>query len=263
MRLKDKVAVITGAGSGIGKAMALLFAAEGAKVVCADRSGQQDEVAASLGANAVAVHADVSSSKDVQNMIATAEKKFGRLDVLCNNAGFGGGLAPLHEQTEELYDNVHNVNMKGVFLGMKYGIISMLKTGGGSIVNTASAAGMVGWMGHSVYGAAKAGVLQLTKCAALDYAEKNIRCNCVCPGYTWTGLVPMSKTMPEPPPGATVPVIPMKRWGRAQDLANAALFLASDEASYVTGVAIPVDGGYTAGRAELIANASDLPKENR
>lgn len=259
MRLKDKVVVITGAGSGMGKSMAQIFVAEGAKVVCADRSGAQDEVAAALGKAAVAVHADVSVTKDVQNMIAAAETNFGRLDVLCNNAGFGGGLAPLHEQSEELYDNVHAVNLKGVFLGIKYGVASMLKTGGGSIINTASAAGIVGWMGHSVYGAAKAGVLQMTKCAALDYAEKNIRVNAICPGYTWTGLVPTSKTIPEPPEGATVPVVPMKRWGKASDIAYAALFLASDESAYVTGVSLPVDGGYCAGRAEFIANASDIP----
>lgn len=261
MRLQGKVAVITGAGSGMGRAMAEVFVAEGAKVVCADISGQQNEVAAALGDKAVGVHADVSKTEDVQSMIAAAEKSFGRLDVLCNNAGFGGGLKALHEQTEDLYDTVHAVNLKGVFLGMKYGIPLMLKSGGGSIINTASAAGVVGWMGHSVYAAAKAGVLQMTKCAALDYAEQNIRVNAICPGYTWTGLVPASKTMPEPPPGAQVPVVPMKRWGRASDIANAALFLASDESAYVTGVTLPVDGGYCAGRAELIANASDLSPE--
>jgi NAD(P)-dependent dehydrogenase (short-subunit alcohol dehydrogenase family) len=258
MRLKDKVIVITGAGSGMGKSMAQLFAAEGAKVVCADLSGKQDEVAAALGKAAIAVHADVSKSKDVQNMIAAAEKTFGRLDVLCNNAGFGGGLAPLHEQSEELYDNVHAVNLKGVFLGMKYGIMSMLKTGGGAIVNTASAAGLMGWMGHSVYGAAKAGVLQMTKCAALDYATQNIRVNAVCPGYTWTGLVPASATMPEPPADVPLPVVPMRKWGLASDIAYAALYLASDEAQYVTGIAIPVDGGYVAGRHEMVRSASDL-----
>src|SRR5262245_45409901 len=119
MRFKDKVAVVTGAGSGMGKAMVERFVAEGAKVVCADRSGKQDDVAASLGANAIGVHADVSISADVQNMIATAEKKFGRLDILCNNAGFGGPIMPLAEQSEETWDTVQAVNLKGVFLGMK------------------------------------------------------------------------------------------------------------------------------------------------
>lgn len=245
MRLKDKVAVITGAGSGMGKSMAEMFSAEGARVVCADISGKQDDVAAALKDRAVAVQADVSSSADVQRMIAAAEQAFGKLDILCNNAGFGGPIKPLAEQSEETWDAIHAVNIRGVFLGMKYGILSMLKTGGGAIVNTASSVALAGWKGHSVYSAAKAGVIQMTKVAALDYAEQNIRANCVCPGVTWTGLVPQAETMPEPPKGAPVPPgTPMNRWGLASEIAAAALFLASDEASNVTGVALPVDGGY-------------------
>ena len=244
-RLEGKVAVITGAGSGIGKSMAEIFVREGAKVVCADRSGKEADVAASLGKSAVAVHVDVGVSEQVQHMIATAEKTFGRLDVLCNNAGFGGPMMPLHEQTEENFDTVHAVNLKGVFYGMKYGIISMLRTGGGSIVNTASAVGLVGWKHHSIYGAAKGGVIQMTKCAALDYAERKIRANCICPGYTWTGLVKQSQVHPVPPPDTpSPPGVPMGRWGLSSELANAALFLASDESSLITGVALPVDGGY-------------------
>lgn len=247
-RLAGKVAVITGAGSGMGKEMALLFAREGAKVVCADRSGMQEQIAAIIGDAAVAVHADVSVSTDIQNMIKTAEDRFGRLDVLCNNAGFGGKMMPLHEQTEEAYDSVHAVNLKGVFLGMKYGIASMLRTGGGSIVNTASATGLVGWKDHSVYAAAKAGVLQLTKCAALDYAQNGIRVNAICPGMVWTGLVKASEQHAVPPPGTKPPFnVPMGRWGLAAEQAAAALFLASDESSYITGVALPVDGGYVIG----------------
>jgi NAD(P)-dependent dehydrogenase (short-subunit alcohol dehydrogenase family) len=248
MRLASKVVVITGAGSGMGKAMAELFVREGARVVCADRSGREAEVATSLGAAAVAVHVDVSDSSDVQRMIDTAVERWGRLDVLCNNAGFGGPMKPLHEQSEETYDNVHAVNLKGVFLGMKYGIIAMLRTGGGSIVNTASAVGLVGWKHHSVYGAAKGGVIQLTRCAALDYAEQNIRVNAVCPGTTWTGLVKASAINPTPPADARPPgPVPMNRWGLASELAAAALFFASDESAYVTGTALPVDGGYVAG----------------
>ena len=247
-RLEGKVAVITGAGSGIGKSMAEMFVREGAKVVCADRSGKEGEVAASIGSAAVGVHVDISDSAQVQHMIQTAEKTFGRLDILCNNAGFGGPMMPLHEQTDENFDNVQAVNLKGVFYGMKYGIISMLRTGGGSIVNTASAVGLVGWKHHSIYGAAKAGVIQMTKCAALDYADRNIRANCVCPGYTWTGLVKQSAVHPVPPPDTpSPPGVPMGRWGLASELAAAALFLASDEASLITGVALPVDGGYVTG----------------
>lgn len=246
-RLEDRVAVITGAGSGMGRAMAELFASEGARVVCADISGRQDEVAAAIGASARGVHANVAEEADVRRMIETAQTEFGRLSILVNNAGFGGGLMPLHEQTTENWDRIHSVNLRGVFFGMKYGVIAMLEAGG-AIVNVASAAGLVGWKGHSVYGAAKAGVIQMSKAAALDYAERGIRINAVCPGSTWTGLVPQSEQHPTPPPGAFVlPGTPMNRWGLSNEIAAAALFLASEEASYITGAALPVDGGYAIG----------------
>jgi NAD(P)-dependent dehydrogenase (short-subunit alcohol dehydrogenase family) len=263
-RLAGKVAVITGAGSGMGRAMAELFSAEGAKLVLADISGKQDEVAAGLGGDAVGVHCDVSNESDVQNMIATAEQKFGKLDILCNNAGFGGPMAPLHEQTTELWDRVHATNIKGAFLGMKHGIISMLKTGGGAIVNTTSASGVVGWKHHSIYGSAKAGVNQLTKTAALDYSDKNIRINAIAPGTMWTGLVEASQQFAEPP--AEYPVlagIPMGRWGLAKDIANAALYLASDEAAYVTGVILPVDGGYCIGFSGMGAERPGIVSVNK
>lgn len=255
MRLANKVAVITGAGSGMGKSMAGLFAAQGAKVVCADISGKQMEVADAIGPSAVGVHADVANEADVEAMITAAEKSFGKLDILVNNAGFGGGLMPLHEQTTENWDRVHSVNLRGVFFGMKHGVISMLKTGGGAIVNIASAAGYVGWKGHSIYGAAKAGVNQLTKSAALDYAKKNIRVNAILPGTFWTGLVKQSEEHAVPPPDMfRLPGIPMDRWGLPHEIANAALFLASDEASYITGVLLPVDGGYCVGYSGMAAD---------
>lgn len=247
-RLNNKIAVITGAGSGMGRAMAQMFAAEGARVVCADISGNQDEVAAQIGNGAIAVHADVADETQVQAMIAAAEDRFGRLDILVNNAGFGGGMMPLHEQTTENWDRVHSVNLRGVFFCMKYGVIAMMKSGGGAIVNIASASGVVGWKHHSIYGAAKAGVNQLTKTAALDYADHKIRVNAIEPGTIWTGLVELSKTNPEPPAGIfRLPGIPMDRWGLASEIASAALFLASDEASYITGTLLPVDGGYCVG----------------
>ena len=246
-RLDGKVAVITGAGSGIGRASALLFAEEGARVVCVDRTGAEERIAADIGAAAVPVRADVAVSADVQRMVATAEERFGKLDVLFNNAGFGGPRLRITEQTEETFDEVMAVNLKAVFLGMKYGIAALLRTGGGSVINTASAAALIGWRKHSVYGAAKAGVVQLTKATALDFADKGVRVNAICPGMTWTGLAGASEEHPVPPPDAVVPPQPMKRWGLPSELAAAALFLASDESSFVTGAALAVDGGYTCG----------------
>jgi NAD(P)-dependent dehydrogenase (short-subunit alcohol dehydrogenase family) len=143
---------------------------------------------------------------------------------------------------------VHSVNLKGVFHCMKYGIISMRGTGGGSIVNISSATAVVGYKHHGVYGAAKAGVNQLTRTAALDYADDDIRVNAVCPGTIWTGLVEQSQHHPKPPPGTRrLPGIPMDRWGLAEEIASTVLFLASDEASYITGALVPVDGGYSVG----------------
>jgi NAD(P)-dependent dehydrogenase (short-subunit alcohol dehydrogenase family) len=247
-RLQDKVCVITGGGSGMGRAMAHRFTQEGAQVILADITGKQDDVAADIGSAAVGVHCDVANEEQVKALVKLAEDKFGKLDVLCNNAGFGGGMAPLHKQSADHWDRIHSVNIRGVFLGMKYGIESMLKSGGGAIVNIGSASGVIGWKHHSVYGAAKAGVHQLTKIAALDYSDKNIRVNAIAPGTMWTGLVAGSANSETPPDNYPVLAgIPMNRWGTAMDIANAALYLASDEAAFVTGVILPVDGGYCIG----------------
>jgi NAD(P)-dependent dehydrogenase (short-subunit alcohol dehydrogenase family) len=233
----------------MGRASAVLFAEEGAKVVCTDRSGEEEETAQLIGDAATALHVDVSVEADIQRMIATAEEQFGKLDVLFNNAGFGGPMMPLHEQTLQNWEMVHDTNLKAVFFGMKYGVQAMLRNGSGSIVNTASAAGLVGFKGHSIYGAAKAGVIQLTKAAAMDYAKQNIRVNAICPGMFWTGLVKLARdtgTVGQEPPSDAIPPpfnVPMARWGLASEVATAALFLASDESSFITGVALPVDGG--------------------
>ena len=244
-RLDGKVAVITGAGSGIGRASAVLFAHEGAKVVCADCTGEEEKAAAEIGDAAIPIRVDVARSEDVERMIALAEDQFGRLDVIFNNAGIAGTKGPVTDQTEETFDQVVAVNLKGVFLGMRFGIAAMLRHGGGSVINTSSAAGLVGWKGNAIYGATKAGVIQMTKATALDFAGQGIRVNAICPGMTWTGLVAGSREHALPPEGATPPLsVPMYRWGLASELAAAALFLSSDESSFITGVAFPVDGGY-------------------
>jgi NAD(P)-dependent dehydrogenase (short-subunit alcohol dehydrogenase family) len=245
-RLKGKVAVVTGAGSGIGKATAERFAAEGAKVVVADVSGRQEAVAAAIGASAIAVRADVAQEADVAAMIAAAETAFGRLDILVNNAGISVG-GDLHAATTEDWERCDAVNLRGVFFGMKHGISSMLKTGGGAVINTASAAGVVGIQGLSLYGAAKAGVVQMSKAAAMDYATRNIRINVVAPGTTWTGMVHGPLDSPPPPPEGPVFGTPMGRFGLPQEIAAGILFLASDDASFVTGIVLPVDGGFTVG----------------
>ncbi len=192
----------------MGRASAVLFAAEGAKVICADRSGDEEETAKIIGDAAAAVHVDVADESDVQRMITTAEEQFGKVDVLFNNAGFGGPIMPLHEQTLQNWEMVQGTNLKGDFFGMKKGISAMLRNGCGSIVNTASDAGLIGWKGHSIYGAAKAGVIQLTKAAAMDYAELGIRANAICPGMFWTGLVKGARdtgTVGQQPPSEAYP----------------------------------------------------------
>jgi NAD(P)-dependent dehydrogenase (short-subunit alcohol dehydrogenase family) len=244
-KLDGKVAIVTGAGSGMGRASALLFAEEGAKVVCADVSGQEKDAAAEIGKEAIAVHADVSQAAEVKAMVAAAVDAFGRLDVLFNNAGIDSPHQPLDQTDDDLFDRLVAVNLRGVFLGMKYAVPALRAAGGGSIISTASAMGIVGRKGLAAYGATKGGVVALTMGAALDLAADGIRVNCICPGMIYTGLAGAPADNSKLPPDRTMPV-PMARYGSPREIATAALFLASDDSSYMTGVALPVDGGYIA-----------------
>ncbi len=241
-RLAGKVAVVTGGGSGMGAAMAELFHANGARVVIADVSGKQDELAAKLGDRCRAIKADVSNSKDVQTMLNLAVDSFGRLDVLCNNAGIQGSFALTADYGEADWDEVMAVNLRGVFLGMKFAIPHMLATGGGSIVNTSSMAAMVAFPSLPAYSASKGAVAMLTKVTAAEYASQGIRINAVLPGAIDTVMARAMR--PDIIEGAIAATL-MGRIGQPSEVANLALFLASDESSFITGTLIPVDGGYT------------------
>jgi NAD(P)-dependent dehydrogenase (short-subunit alcohol dehydrogenase family) len=242
-RIEGKVAVVTGAGYGMGAAIAERFVREGASVVAVDISGKQNEVAERLGNRCVPVQADVSNAVDVRNMLAVAKNKFGGLNILCNNAGIQGPLQKTADYDEDAFDRVVAVNARGVFLGMKYGIAMMLENGGGNIVNTASMASVVAFPQLVAYNASKGAVLMMTKTAAVEYAERNIRVNCFCPGSIRTGML---DGMPQAYVDAVIQANPVKRVGRPQEIADLALFLASDEAAFITGAEILIDGGYTA-----------------
>lgn len=242
-RLAGKVAVVTGAGSGMGAAMARRFVEEGAKVVAADISGAESDVARGLSENCTSAQVDVSRSADVQRMLALAIDRFGRLDILCNNAGIQGPLGLTADYDEAEWDRVIAVNLTGVFLGMKYAIPLMLETAGkGSIVNTSSMASIVAFPTLPAYSASKGGVSTLTRLTAAEYASKNIRVNAIAPGAIDTG---MTRGMPQEYLQAAVAATLMGRIGSPEEIANLALFLASDEASFITGTETAVDGGYT------------------
>jgi len=250
-KLEGKVAIVTGAASGIGRASALLFAEEGARVVVADwDAAKGEEVAREVkgkGGEAKFVKVDVSRAEDVQVMVTTAVESYGRLDVLFNNAGVEGEQAPTADCTLENFDRVIAINLRGVFLGMKYGIAAMLKTGGGSIINNASVAGLVGFTGIPAYSASKGGVIQLTKTAALEYAKEHVRVNAICPGVIWTPMVERFTSAGEEVRRALEAMEPVGRFGTAEEVARLALFLASEDSSFCTGAPFVVDGGFVAG----------------
>jgi NAD(P)-dependent dehydrogenase (short-subunit alcohol dehydrogenase family) len=247
MRLKGKVAVITGAGSGIGRATAQLFAREGARVVVADleeEAGRETQRGITAGGGeAVAVKTDVSRADQVEMLIQKTVAEFGALDILHNNAGVSGGRHFVAETTEEYWDRVISVNLKGVFLCSKYAVLEMLKKGGGVIINTASSFGLVGLPGNAAYSAAKGGVIQLTKSMALEYAPNHIRVNCICAGWIDT---PFNQNLDDQIIHWALKETPLGRWGQPEEVARAALYLASEESSFVTGTTLTIDGGWTA-----------------
>lgn len=252
MRLEQKVAIVTGAASGIGRATALRFAREGASVVLADLSDRVEEVAREISSgpgHAVAVVADVSRDADAARIVEAAVGAHGRIDVLFNNAGIQVNHS-VDGATESDWDRVIDTNLKSVFLLSRKALPHMMRQRGGSIVNTGSAAGVVGCPGVAAYCASKGGVVVLTKQMALDYARFNIRVNCVAPGVVETAMIERFVREQAHPDGYVMSVkrtIPFRRFAAPEDVANAVLFLASDEASYVTGVTLPVDGGFLAG----------------
>src|SRR5215207_620790 len=250
MRLQDKVAVITGGSSGIGRETALLFASEGASVVVADvddaRGEQTVQDVKAAGGQAVYVHADVSKAADCENMVAAAEKTYGKLNVLFNNAGIMHSNDDNAMTTEEaIWDLTMAINLKGVFLGCKYGIPALRRAGGGSIINTASFVALLGAATPQLaYTASKGGVLSMTRELAVIHARENIRVNALCPGPLKTELL-MKYLDTEEKRQRRLVHVPMGRFGEAREMADAALFLASDESSYVTGATFLVDGGIT------------------
>ena len=240
-RIANRVAIITGGGSGIGKATAELFAEEGAKVVIGDLPGSEGEqVARSIGG--MFVPTDVREAKAIEHLVRAACDKFGGLDIMFNNAGIGI-VAPLLETSEELYSNTLRVDLDGVFWGLKFGGQVMVNQKRGAIVNTASLAGLRGSIGLSAYNAAKHGVVGLTRNAALEFAPAGVRVNCVCPGIVDTPLVARAFGATEEIRETMHRFHPLGRMGKPSEIARCVLFLASDDASFVTATTFMVDGG--------------------
>jgi len=250
-RLDGKVAIITGAGTGMGQTAAVIFAKEGAKVIVADVNQQAGEETVKMvrdaGGDATFAKVDVSKAEDAKNMVKTAVDTYGKLNVLYNNAGIGEQAAAYTADcTEENWDKVLAIDLKGVWLCMKYAIPEMIKAGGGSIINVASQAATRGNFGLPSYTAAKGGVLSLSRGVAVEYADKNIRVNIIEPGYIST---PMLKGFLDTMPEVKQKIIdgtPQRRIGKPEEVAWTVVFLASDESSHITGAELPIDGGITA-----------------
>ena len=252
-KLDGKVAIVTGGASGIGEATVKLFHAEGARVFAADvQDARGKQLAEELGAGVVYQHADVSQEADVKALVERAVGEFGRLDCLFNNAGFGGARGPIDQIPVDEFDLTLGVLLRGVFLGMKHAAPVMKQQGSGSLISTASVAGLQAGFGPHPYSAAKAAVVQLTRTVATELGESGVRVNCICPGGIATPLLASAFGEGEPALATLRSVLalaqPIRRAGLPEDIARAALWLASDESSFVNGQAIVVDGGLTAGR---------------
>lgn len=245
---KNKVALVTGGSSGIGRATALAFARKGAKIVVADwvENLETMDMIENLGGEAIFVKCDVSNSADVKVLIEKTKATFGQLDFAFNNAGIEGTSAPTQDCTEENWDKTIGINLKGIWLCMKYEIPVMLKKGKGVIVNCSSVAGLVGFQGLPAYVASKHGVIGLTKTAALENAQLGIRINVVCPGVIQTPMIDRLTGRKKESIVQFTGLEPVGRFGQPDEIANAVIWLCSNEASFVTGIAMPVDGGFVA-----------------
>jgi len=249
MRLKDKVAIITGGGSGIGKAAALAFAREGAKVAVADISPERaDETVADIvkqGGEALGMKVDVRQAEEVEKLVSETAAKFGKLDVMFNNAGIFDGNPLVHAFSEELWDAVMDTNAKGVFLGCKYAIPEMLKQGKGKIINTASVCGFGGRSAGPAYTASKHAIIGITKQVAAWYGSMGVNANCICPSVVRTKMTEELLQSPEIEE-TSLRATPLGRFAQPEEIVPLLVYLASDESDYVTGAAVTIDGGWTA-----------------
>ena len=256
-KLEGKGALITGGASGIGEATAKLFVEEGARVLVTDIQDERGQALADvLGSDAGYLHADVSLEDDVERAVRRATETFGRLDVMFNNAGIAGAVGSIEEVTVEAFDETIGVLLKGVFLGIKHAATVMKDRGGGSIINTASVAGIRTGYGNHIYSAAKAGVIQLTRSTAMELGESGVRVNCICPGFIATPMIGRARGLSVEEADEKLDIVkdafegaqPIRRTGLPEDIAKAALWLASDDSGFVNGHTLVVDGGVTGGR---------------